>query len=235
MACAADAVVWQEISYSAPPWPAGIPLGRVSPGGGACPSSVRAVRAGKSLFAAWWQARDDSSSELLVARSLDGGRSWTNPVAADTTDHSVTGCGRPPPAIAADEATGNMHVAYFAEPRGRSGIFVAHSMDVGRTFHAPVPIVFGETPAFVSVAAERDRVAVAYEDPNSAQPTVGIALSRTMGHIFERREVVSGENERARQPAVELRGDTVRIWWSDHSPDPRISATRAAYRAGYWR
>jgi hypothetical protein len=56
-----------------------------------------------------------------------------------------------------------------------------------------------------------------------------------MGDIFEDREVVSTENERARQPMVELRGDSIRLWWSDHSADPRISTTRTAYRAGLWR
>jgi hypothetical protein len=87
----------------------------------------------------------------------------------------------------------------------------------------------------VGIATSGDRVVVAYEDPNSTGPSVGVALSRTLGHIFEHREIVSSDNERARQPVVELRGNTVRVWWSDDPADPRMSATRTAYREGAWR
>jgi len=118
--------------------------------------------------------------------------------------------------------------------RGR-GIFFAHSMDSGRTFHSPVPIVFGDNPAFVSVASEGDRVAVAYDDPNSVQPAIGIALSKTMGHIFKPGDPISSASERAKQPTVELSGDRIRVWWNDYSDDPRISATRTAYREGIWK
>ena len=233
--CAGEHVEWNETSYAAPPLPSGIPLGTVQPAGAGCPASVRAVRVGGAMFAAWWAVKRDSSAALVVAGSDDGGMSWARPVMADSTDASVRGCGRPPPAVAADSASGYLHIAYFAEPRSGSGVFFVHSMDGGKTFHASVPIVFGDNPAFVSVAASGDHVAVAYEDPNSVEPSVGIALSRTTGHIFEHREIVSSDNERARQPTVALRGDTMRVWWTDYAADPRISATRTAFRAGVWR
>jgi hypothetical protein len=193
------------------------------------------VRKGSRLFATWWLARRDSSAALLVSQSADGGKTWTPRVVADSTDRSTRGCGRPPPAIAADSASGYIYLAYFAEPASGRGIFFAHSMDNGRTFHAPVPIVFGDNVAWVSVSAAGDNVAVAYEDPNSVEPSVGVAASRTMGHIFKPGEIVSSDNERAKQPTVEVRGDTVRVWWNDYSADPRISATRPAYREGVWR
>lgn len=186
------------------------------------------------MFATWWTVRPDSSAELLVARSPDSGKSWTSPVVADSTDRSARGCGRPAPAIAADSANRYVHIAYYAEPASGRGIFFAHSMDGGKTFHAPVPISFGDKPAFVAVASAGDRVVVAYDDPNSVEPMVSVALSRTMGHIFEDWEVVSSPSERAKQPSVQLNGDTVRIWWSDYAADPAISATRTAYREGRW-
>jgi hypothetical protein len=128
-----------------------------------------------------------------------------------------------------------VHIAYFTESKSGRGIFFAHSMDGGKTFHAAVPIVFGDNPAFVSVASDGDRVAVAYDDPNSAQPAIGVALSTTMGHLFHTGEIVSSETERAKMPTIEVRGDTVRVWWNDYAADPRISATRPAYREGIFR
>lgn len=233
--CSGEAISWNEITLDAPRLPAMVALGSVWPSAAGCAESVRAVRKGTRLLAAWWSARRDSSAALLVSQSADGGKSWTPPVVADSTDASVRGCGRPPPAIAADSASGYVYLAYFAEPKSGRGIFFAHSMDSGRTFHAPVPIVFGDNAGWVSVSGAGDRVAVAYEDPNSLLPSVGVAVSGSMGHIFRPGELVSSDNERARQPTVQVAGDTVRVWWSDHAADPRISATRAAYREGMWR
>jgi DNA-binding beta-propeller fold protein YncE len=234
-ACSDQKVQWSEVSYSAPPRPTNVSIAAMSPLRGACPVSVRATRAGKAILAAWWSIRDDSSGVLLVAQSNDSGKSWNAPVIADSTDQSVRGCARPAPAIAADSASGYVHVAYFAEPMRGRGIFFAHSMDSGRTFHSPVPIVFGDNPAFVAVASDGDRVAVAYDDPNSGQPSIGIALSNTMGHIFKPGDPISSASERAKQPTVELSGDRIRVWWSDYSDDPRISAARTAYREGIWK
>ena len=87
-------------------------------------------------------------------------------------------------------------------------------------FHAPVAIVFGETPVRASVAAHGDTVVVAYEDPNRAAPQVDLAVSLTAGHTFASREPVSGDDVAARDPAVAVQGATVGVAW-------RQSAVRA--------
>jgi hypothetical protein len=235
LACSHGDIAWKEITLGGPRLPRTVALGSVWPHAAGCPASVRAARKGARLLAAWWSVRSDSSGVLVVSESPDGGKTWTPPVVADSTDRSVRGCGRPPPSISADSSSGYVYLAYFAEPAGGRGVFFAHSMDSGQTFHAPVPIVFGANPSWVSVSGSDGRVAVAYEDPNSVTPSVGVAVSRSMGHIFKPGEIVSNANERARQPTVQVVGDTVRVWWSDHSADPRVSATRAAYREGVWR
>lgn len=197
-----------------------------------CLASLRVATSEGSAFATWWETRPDSSGVLLVSRSMHGGP-WEPPVVADSTDKSARGCGRPPPALAADAKSGYVHIAYFVEQSNGPGVFFAHSMDSAATFHAPVPIVFGNNPSRVSIDAEGDRVIVAFEDPNANQPMVGISLSRTMGHIFEYRTQASSANGRARQPVVRLDGDSIRLWWSEYSADPAVSATRPAYRTGH--
>jgi len=199
---------------------------------GGCEASLRVAAADGSAFGAWWQPRSDSSSVLMVARAMDGG-AWQRPVVADSTDRSARGCGRPPPAIAADLKSGYVHLAYFIEPTSGPGVFFTHSMDSGATFHASVPVVFGKNPARVSIDSEGERVAVVYEDPNSVQPMLGLALSSTMGHIFERGVSASSPNGRARQPIVRLDGDSIRLWWSEYSANPAVSATKSMYRSGY--
>jgi len=235
-ACERAPVVWEDLTGGAAPMEPG--NGRkvaIVPSERACLASVRAVQSGRATFAVWWDARPDSSAVLMLARSTDDGIGWEPVVAADTTDHSARGCSRFPPAIAADSASGYVHLAYFVEPAQGPGLFYAHSMDGGRTMHAPVPIVFGRNPSRVSMASSGERVALAYEDPNSVKPSIGLALSRTMGHIFEERVRASPENVRAKQPVVALEGDSIKVWWSVYSANPTVSATRPGYRMGRWQ
>jgi len=233
-ACMGDPVTWGDPVFNGVP---AVPAEFVAiPGitdSSACKTSLRIASSGRFTYATWWRVDRDSSSQLMVARSGER-NSWDTPVVADSSDHSTRGCGRPAPAIAADSANGYVHLAYYLEPAAGPGVFFAHSMDSAATFHAPVPIVFGRNPSRVSIATHGDRVAVAYEDPNAQQPLIGIALSRTMGHLFESRMQATTDNGRALQPLVRVGKDSIRLWWSEYSRDSSVSATRPAYRAGKW-
>jgi hypothetical protein len=157
---------------------------------------------------------------------------WSEPSPVDTTDTGVTGCRRGPPSIAADSASGYVHVAYALRGREGPGLFFSHSMDAGATFHEPVPIVYGERLGRTSVASDGDHVAVAFEDPNSGMPRVGLALSRTMGHIFEERIVpVSSDNGRAWRPLVAVRGKRIAVAW-ERQEGSDVAAAVFAIKAG---
>jgi hypothetical protein len=190
-----------------------------------CAGSLVLARAGRRLFAAWWRVRPDSGALLLAAHSDDEGRRWSAPAAVDTTDQSVSGCRRTPPAIAADSASGYVHVVFALLGREGPGLFYAHSMDGGAMFHAAVPILYGDRLGRASVAADGDVVAVAFEDPNGREPRIGLALSHTMGHIFEDRLMpISDDNEIASRPLVAVQGRRLAVAWlrgdpSDDRPD----------------
>ena len=181
-----------------------------------CRGSVRlSVSAGK-LFAAWWSPRADSTALLLASLSTDSGRTWRAPAPVDTTDHGASGCARTAPSIAADAASGYVHISYAMQATEGPGLFFAHSMDGGATFHAPVPILYGERLGVTSVAASGDHVVVAFEDPGSRTPRIGLALSATMGHIFEHRVLpVSDDNSAATQPLVALAGHRLAVAWRE--------------------
>jgi hypothetical protein len=191
------------------PPPPSIPIGS-----GACPGSLRVARAGaQDVYAVWWAPRADSSAALLAARSADGGRSWPEVAPVDTADRGGSGCRRPAPSVAADASSGYVHVAYALVAPGAPGVFFAHSMPGQFMFHAPVPIIYGERPGRTSVAASGDVVAVAYEDPNGAEPRVGLALSRTLGHTFDHRVRASTGVGAAVEPRVALARGTVAVAW----------------------
>ncbi len=165
-------------------------------------------------YASWFTARPDSSVLLRVARSDDGGRTWNAAVTADSTDVGRAGCARPTPFLSADPLNGYVHLAYHLVAREGAGVFFTHSMERGALFHEPVPIVYGDRPSTASVASRGDTVIVAYEDPNSRLPRLGLALSRTQGHIFESRVAASDETGEARTPLVAVRGTRIAVAWT---------------------
>ena len=181
-----------------------------------CPGSMRLSAFGDKLFAAWWSPRADSTAVLESSITSDSGRTWGHVVSVDTTDHGPNGCARTPPATATDAASGYVHVTYAMQATEGPGLFYAHSMDRGATFHSPVPILYGERLGATSVAASGDVVAVAFEDPGSRTPRIGLALSATMGHIFENRVLpVSDDNSAATQPLVAVIGHRLAVAWRE--------------------
>lgn len=180
-----------------------------------CLATRRAVLgAGDVAYASWFTVRPDSSVVLRAARSDDGGRTWRAPVTADSTDVGRAGCERPVPALALDALNGYVHLAYHLVGREGAGLFFTHSMDDGTLFHEPVPIVYGDRPSLAAVASRGDTVVVAYEDPNSRLPRLGVAVSRVQGHIFEAWQPASDETGEARGPRIALRGDRVGLAWT---------------------
>jgi hypothetical protein len=193
-ACSNDAIEWKEIRLDGPPLPASLAFGHVWPRSPRCEASVRAARKGSRLLAAWWAARNDSSGLLLVSQSPDGGKTWTPPVVADSTDRSVRGCGRPPPAIAADSASGYVYLAYFAEPASAAGFSSRIRWTADGRFHRPVPIVFGDNAAWVSVSVQAIEWPSRTKIRTVSSRVLASLPSRSMGHIFKPGELVSSDN-----------------------------------------
>jgi hypothetical protein len=201
---------------------------------GACQGSARVAVSGASgveRYVAWWAPRADSSAALLAARSTDGGVSWTAPEPVDTADHHPLGCSRPAPAIAADSSSGYVHVAYSMRDAQGAGVFFSHSMDHGKLFHSPVTIMYGDQLTDVAIAAHRDTVAVAFIDPSSDHPELGLALSHTMGHIFEQRLTVPSSTD-ASTPRIAIAPGRIAVAWIHHVPDGASSTVIRVGRFG---
>lgn len=162
----------------------------------------------------------------------------------DSTDRGRRGCDRPAPATVFDPVSGYLYLVYFLEPPTGPGIFFAHSMDRGEMFHAPVPVVYGRNPSDAGVAGRGDSVVVVFEDPNTSQSRIGYALSHTSGHIFEKRGLVTPNEEVATAPWVGIDGNRVTVWWKSGdraattagggSGDVSLQGDRVGSRTGMW-
>jgi len=189
-----------------------------------CTATVRiSGDSASGWFGVWWAVRDDSTADLVVSHSPDGAN-WSPTTRVDSTDGARSGCSRPPPAIFVEGQ--NLHIAYPMNAREGAGIFVAHSMDNGMTFHTPVTVAYGERIGRVAIAARGDLVAVAYEDPNANPGRIGVALSRAAGHLFESHVTASPPSGEAHAPGVALGDGVIAVTWAAAAPSnasaPRI-------------
>ena len=243
-ACLSEPVEWGDVAYRQSQLGdpdtrsaiLGANLSSIKDAAYPCLRSIRSASADSEVFRVWWTSRADSSVVLSMQHSTDGGVSWQQPLTVDSRDRGGRGCDRPAPGIAYDRARRYLHVVYFLEATDGAGVFFAHSMDNGRMFHAPVPVVYGNRPAAASVAANGDSVVVVFEDPNATTPSIGIVLSHTTGHIFEGRAEATPDDVQAVNPWVALNHRTVTVWWkkpvanTDGETQPGVG-----YRVGIWK
>jgi hypothetical protein len=242
-ACVREPVEWGDVSYrhsqlGDPDTRSAVMSANLPSVTGApnpCIRSIRTAGAGADLFRIWWSSRSDSSVVLSMQRSGDSGRTWQIPVAVDSRDRGRRGCDRPAPGVYYDAVSGYLHLVYFMEGSDGAGVFFAHSMDKGGMFHAPVAVVYGNAPSVASVAAMGDSVVVTFEDPNATTARIGIALSRSAGHIFEQRGQVTPDDVLALMPWVALDHGKITVWWKTPDKSGSPHGDGVGYRLGRWR
>jgi hypothetical protein len=242
-ACVTEPVEWGDVSYRRsqlgdPDARSAVMSADLPSTAGApnpCIRSIRTSGTGDDLFRVWWSSRNDSNVVLSMQRSGDGGRSWETPVAVDSRDRGRRGCDRPAAGVYYDSVSGYLHLVYFIERSDGAGVFFAHSMDKGGMFHAPVAVVYGNVPSAASVAGRGDSVVVVFEDPNATTPRIGIALSRSAGHIFEQRGQVTPDDVLALLPWVALDHGKITVWWKTPDKSGSPYGDRVGYRLGRWR
>jgi hypothetical protein len=207
-----------------------------------CPGTLRIALDGEGIpVAVWWRRVDPRRVHLVAAwrdRPLAQGGQWGADMPVDTVDRGPRdaqgmedgrfGCGYPAPSVTVDRVNGFVHVAYpLIGPEG-TGIFYAHQMDRRAAFEPPVAILYGERVGIARVASDGDVVAVAYEEPNARRRAqVGVAISRTAGHLFEARLLASDGDRPARDPQVRIAGRSVTVGWSDGAATPTFQQRTA--------
>ena len=192
----------------------------------ACETTVRSAKATVHRYMAWWGMRRDSGATLFVSSGTGDPPAWTKPLSVDTTDVSTSGCDRPPPSVTT--VGDDVFVAYSLHaPEGR-GVFFAHTM--GGMVHEPVPVVYGERVVATAIAAQDDRVVVAYEEPNGSRHRIDVAISETQGHTFGWHVPASRSVDAARSPEIALAGTQLAVSWM--AVGPADSVTGRVVRVG---
>ena len=190
---------------------------------------VQLARDTKGILYAVWLEAEGHHRQISLARSRDGGKTWTGPDrvdAADCTERDPACLDRPMIAIgAASPSTGEdrIHVLYAAG----GGVRVATSHDEGSTFRAAITAITGHH-GNATVGAD-GRLHLVALDPGTSVPGYGSADHRIVytvsadgGETFAKAQRLSGRDEvlpfYASNPSVAI--------------DPKRGFTYAAYVRG---
>jgi hypothetical protein len=132
-----------------------------------CCRTALATGAGGTVYVAWRHLYEDGAGaairDLAVARSTDGGATFSAPAPVHADGWRLDGCPHAGPALAVDGA-GRLHAAWFTGAEGRQGAYHAVADD-GLAFGPPHPLATTTAGPHLALATDADGgVQLAWED-----------------------------------------------------------------------
>ena len=180
-----------------------------------CPCCRTSLAAGPdgSLYAAWRKIFPGDVRDIVVARSTDGGLTWSPPVRPREDGWVFPGCPHAGPSLRV-AADGSLHVAWWTGKSGEAGVYYARSDDGGATFTAaPIATAEHSSPAHVQLALLAGRrVAVAWDDGHSELPAILLRVGE--GREFGKPARLSASRAAATYPVIAASGDSLFVAWS---------------------
>ena len=190
--------------------------------GEACPCCRTALASGPdgALYLAWRTVMPGNVRDVVVARSSDGGHTWSEAHRVHADDWVFDACPHAGPALAVD-SSGALHVSWWTGKAGTAGVYYAHSTDRGETFSKPVPLGIARQsrPAHVQLAVRPDgrRIAAVWDDGTLPVSRIVMRVSNDGGRTFGRAVPVSADDRAAGFPVLGLVADSVIVAWSEQS------------------
>lgn len=180
--------------------------------GDVCPCCRTSLAVGPdgAVYVAWRKVYPGEVREVVVARSADGGRTFSAPVRVQRDGWVFPGCPHAGPSIAVD-GRGRLFATWYSGKAGGQGLYYAVSSDGGRSFGSPVALVTGDfVPASQArLAAGADGVWAAWDDMRGKEKQ--IRVGRLDGTSV--REV--GDPTAGSTPSIRMSGETGAVTWHE--------------------
>lgn len=99
-----------------------------------CPCCRTALAFGDNgeIFASWRHIYPDNERIIVVASSLDGGKTWGNPVKVTPTGWKINGCAHSGPAM--KFVAGKLYLSWYTGKGDKASLKFAQSSDQGKSF-----------------------------------------------------------------------------------------------------
>ncbi len=172
-----------------------------------CRAAVVAAPDG-TVYLAWRKALPGDIREMVVARSTDGGRTYSPPVIVGHDQWVFAGCPHRPSSMALD-GLGRLYVAWYSEgPDETPANYVAYSDDGGQTFSPRLMLnrSKGTFPDHPQIAVDRQgRVVAIWEEVSPVRREIMVSYSMDRGHMFS--PPLKVNEKRGEKPAVVMLAD----------------------------
>ena len=141
-----------------------------------CCRTALAVAPDGTVYAVWRHIFDGDQRDMAVARSADGGATFSPLTRVHRDGWALDGCPHAGPA-AAVASDGALHVAWPTGADGTSGLWHAVSRDGGASFAAPTPLARGPLGQVRAASGADGRVWLAWEE--AAHARIGLVAAGT--------------------------------------------------------
>jgi hypothetical protein len=183
----------------------------------ACPCCRTAIASRPSgrVWIAWREVLPGNLRDVVVARSTDGGATFSPPERVHADDWVFDACPHAGPALVAD-AGDRVHVAWWTGKEGRAGVWYARSDD-GVRFGPPVSLddEAGTRASHVQLAVDGEIVVATWDRTEGGVPAVMMRVSRDGGRRFGAVQRVSTAARSAGFPTVALANGSVSLAWTE--------------------
>lgn len=187
--------------------------------GEACPCCRTAIAsaADGSVWVAWRTVLAGDVRDIVVARSRDGGRTFSAAQRVHADDWVFPGCPHAGPSLMAD-GRGRVHLAWWTGKEGRAAAWYARADD-GETFGTPVALSAIGTvrPVHVQLAVRGDTILTAWDDDRGDGLRVFARFSFDGGGSFTPAEPLSAAGAAASFPVVGLSSGRATVAWEQKS------------------
>ncbi|HEU4684817.1 MAG TPA: sialidase family protein [Nitrospira sp.] len=177
------------------------------------------------IYLAWRKIFEGNVRETVVARSTDGGATFSPPTVVGNDRWVYPACPHRPASLGVD-GTGRLYVVWYTEGADETpAVYVAYSDDRGLTFSEKKQLnrSKGTFPDHPQMAVDpAGRVVVVWEEQSPVRREVVLSYSTDRGGSFTAPQKLNEKNGQSPTVAVNQKG-TVVLGWKEHAmPAHRI-------------
>lgn len=180
-----------------------------------CCRTHATVAQDETVYLAWRKIYPGNIRETVVARSIDGGQSYSSPVIVGHDRWAFEGCPHRPATMGTDHQ-GRLYVTWYTEgPDDIPGVYFAYSDDQGKTFtpRSRLNLSKGTFPDHPQLAVDRKgRLLVIWEEQSPVRREIVMSYSLDRGATFS--PPIKLNKKKSKHPAVAVnsRGQALVAW-----------------------
>jgi hypothetical protein len=177
------------------------------------------------LYVAWRKILPGDLRETVVARSIDGGQTFTAPVIVGHDKWIFPGCPHRPASVGTDRQ-GRLYVVWYTEGADETpSIYLAYSDDKGETFSPKQKLNLskGTFPDHPQMAVDPEgRLVIVWEEQSPVRREVVMSVSLDHGRTFSTPQKLNEKKGQTPALSINAQGLASLAWMEHAMPSHRI-------------